>query len=76
MGQYFPENDQYPLEEQVKTLADDELLDFWEEAQFLDRSFAEEATPTLMNQFEYERIILQELMLRSCMRGAGPASVR
>ena len=76
MGQYFPENDQYPLEDQVKTLADDELLDFWEEAQFLDRPFTEEATPAPMNQFEYERIILQELMLRSCMRGAGTAGVR
>ena len=76
MGQYFPETDQFPLEEQVKTLADDELLDFWEEAQFLDRSFAEEATPASLNPFEYERIILQELMLRSCMRGAGTADVR
>lgn len=70
MGQYFPENDHYPLEEQVKSLADDELLDFWEEAQLLERPMAEEAPP--VSQLEYERIILQELMLRSCMRGASP----
>jgi len=71
MGQYIPENDQYPLEEQVKTLADDELLDFWEEAQMLDRPFSENAEPVVATPLEYERIILQELMLRSCMRGAG-----
>lgn len=56
----------------MKTLADDELLDFWEEAQFLERSMAEQAVPSPASQLEYERIILQELMLRSCMRGAGP----
>lgn len=72
MGQYFPENDQYPLEEQVKNLADDELLDFWEETQFIERPDHQEVAPIPVNQLEYERIILQELMLRSCMRGAGP----
>ena len=71
MGQYFPENDQYPLEEQVKTLADDELLDFWEETQFIERPDPQELAPAPVNQLEFERIILQELMLRSCMRGAG-----
>jgi hypothetical protein len=76
MGQYFPENDRFPLEEQVKTLADDELLDFWEEAQFLDRPFVEESAPVPVNQLEYERIILQELMLRSCIRGAGTEGLR
>ncbi len=70
MAQYFPENDQYPLEDQVKTLADDELLDFWEESQFIDRS-GEDTPPAPATQLECERIILQELMLRSCMRGAG-----
>ena len=76
MGQYFPESDQYPLEEQVKTLADDELLDFWEEAQLLDRPFSEDHIPVPVTQLEYERIILQELMLRSCMRGAGTEDLR
>ncbi len=72
MGQYIPDNDQYPLEDQLKTLADDELLDFWEEAQMLDRPLGENAEPVNVTPLEYERIILQELMLRSCMRGAGP----
>lgn len=72
MGQLFPEDDHYPLEAQVKTLADDELLDFWEEAQFLDKAAAEHAIPAPASQARYERVILQELMLRSCMRGAAP----
>ena len=68
MGQFFPPDGDYPLEDQVKTLADDELLDFWEEAQLLDR-----AAPVLLpSRAHYERIILQELMLRSYMRGAAP----
>jgi len=73
MGQHYPENDPYPLEAQVKNLADDELLDFWEEAQFIDRGPpSEHSWSALAASMDYERIILQELMLRSCMRGAGP----
>jgi hypothetical protein len=71
MGQYFPEEDQCPLEDQVKTLADDELLDFWEEAQFLDKAVTEYPASIPPSQLHYERIILQELLLRSCMRGVG-----
>jgi len=69
MGQFFPPDSHYPLEDQVKTLADDELLDFWEEAQLLDRNASVSCLP---NHPHYERIILQELMLRSYMRGARP----
>lgn len=67
MGQFFPENDQYPLEDQLKTLADDELLDFWEETQHLERAL-DDSPPVGENHVEYERIILHELMLRSCLR--------
>ena len=34
MAQFLPISDDYPLEEQLKTLRDEELLDFWEEARF------------------------------------------
>ncbi len=70
MGQFYPDSDQFPLEDQIKTLADEELLDFWEETQFLERVFVEqeEAQPEASDSVEYERVILQELMLRSCMR--------
>ena len=68
MGQFFPPDGQYPLEDQVKTLADDELLDFWEEAQLLDRA----PVPFLPSHAHYERVILQELMLRSYIRSTSP----
>lgn len=71
MARYIPQSSHFPLEEQIKTLGDDELLDFWEETQFLEKMLGEDAgvdeTPTL----EYERIILQELQFRSCKRGLG-----
>ena len=65
MGQFYPNLDQFPLEDQVKTLGDDELLDFWEETQYIDRIIEEDLNP-LGDSLEYERVILQELMLRSC----------
>ena len=72
MGQFLPDTDHFPLEDQIKTLADDELLDFWEETQFMDRLSHEEIpVPGPVPGLDYERIILQELMLRSCQRGAG-----
>lgn len=74
MGQFLPDTDQFPLEDQIKTLADDELLDFWEETQFMDR-LPHEETPVSspVANLDYERLILQELMLRSCQRGASPS---
>lgn len=68
MGQFFPNDDQFPIEDQLKTLADDELLDFWEETQQLEQVTVEDPHPENPDCMEYERIILQELMLRSCMR--------
>ncbi len=68
MGQFFPNDDQFPIEDQLKTLADDELLDFWEETQQLEQVTVEDPHPENPDSMEYERIILQELMLRSCMR--------
>lgn len=68
MGQFFPDSDQFPLEDQIKSLADEELLDFWEETQYLDRVLIEDEVPEPANSQEYERAILQELMLRGCLR--------
>ena len=68
MAQFLPQSSHFPLEEQIKTLADDELLDFWEETQHLEKFLGEEfAEPE--TTVEYERIILQELLVRSCRRG-------
>ena len=68
MGQFFPDTDQFPLVDQIKNLGDDELLDFWEETQYLERMLVEDENPEADHSVEYERVILQELMLRSCRR--------
>ncbi|MGD9608589.1 MAG: hypothetical protein AB7U59_04170 [Desulfovibrionaceae bacterium] len=68
MGQFFPDSDQFPLEDQIKNLGDDELLDFWEETQYLERALVEDENPQAEHSVEYERVILQELRLRSCRR--------
>lgn len=68
MGQFMAGRDNYPLEEQIKTLGDEELLDFWEETQYLDRFLEEESGLQDDSNLEYERLILKELQLRSCLR--------
>jgi len=69
MGQYAKFNDHGSLEEQVKTLADEELLDFWEETQHLARMLDQEEQSDLEYNPEYERVILQELQYRTCCKG-------
>ncbi|XPV74812.1 MAG: hypothetical protein ACNI27_09180 [Desulfovibrio sp.] len=58
------------VEDQIRGLKDNELLDFWEETQQLLRLKEEgqEAQAGIEYDPEYERIILTELQLRSCMR--------
>ncbi len=68
MGQFMAGRDSYPLEEQIKTLGDEELLDFWEETQYLDRFLEEESGLQDESNLEYERLILKELQIRSCLR--------
>lgn len=68
MGQFMAGRDNYPIEEQIKTLGDEELLDFWEEAQYLDKFLEEEAGIQDESNLQYERLILQELQIRSCLR--------
>ncbi len=69
MGQYASFNDQNSLEEQVKSLADEELLDFWEETQQLAKMLDQEEQTDLEYNPEYERVILQELQFRTCAKG-------
>jgi len=69
MANYIPQSGHFPLEEQIKTLGDDELLDFWEETQFLEKMLGEDFDTNDAPTMEYERIILQELQFRSCKRG-------
>jgi hypothetical protein len=69
MGQYANFNDHDTLEAQVKSLADDELLDFWEETQQLARMLDQAEQTDLEYNPEYERVILQELQYRTCFKG-------
>ncbi|WP_319544078.1 hypothetical protein [uncultured Pseudodesulfovibrio sp.] len=68
MGQYANFNDHHTLEEQVKNLADEELLDFWEETQQLARMLDQEEQADFEYNPEYERVILQELQYRTCFK--------
>ena len=69
MAQFLPLLDDYPLEEQLKTLGDEELLDFWEESQFLSKYLEEEdQEPKNYLNINYEKMIIQELQIRTCMR--------
>jgi len=69
MGQYANFRDHDTLEAQVKSLADDELLDFWEETQQLARMLDQAEQTDLEYNPEYERVILQELQYRTCFKG-------
>ncbi|MBT8763169.1 hypothetical protein KFV02_04405 [Desulfohalobiaceae bacterium Ax17] len=69
MAQFLPQLDDYPLEEQLKTLGDEELLDFWEESQFLNKYLEDEGhKPKGLSNTNYEKLIVQELQIRTCMR--------
>lgn len=66
MARFLPNEDPFTLEDQLKILGNDELLDFWEESQMLDRYLEpteHEEAPSL----HYENAILNELRLRYSM---------
>lgn len=69
MGQYAAFSDHASLEEQVRNLADEELLDFWEETQQLAKMLDQEDVEDLEYNPEYERVILQELQYRTYSKG-------
>lgn len=64
----FPED--LPFAVRLKSLADDELLDIWEETQQLERMLREEWDTELELAPEYERLIVRELQLRAGKRQA------
>lgn len=69
MAQYAPFLDYVTIEDQLKSLEDDELLDFWEETQYLARVVSLDANPENDETTpEYERLILQELQVRHSRR--------
>ena len=64
MAQFCPDHDPFTLEEQLKDLGHDDLLDFWEESQILDR-YLEPFEHSMPASMLYEAAILNELRLRS-----------
>lgn len=66
MARHHPEENSYTLEDQLRALGNDELLDFWEESQLLDKYFDPNVYQMLPSE-HYENAILQELRLRYTM---------
>ncbi len=67
MAQFFPYFENATVMDQIKTLPNEDLLDFWEETQFLDKAMEKEFEQTPVYSLEYEKAVLQELQLRSCL---------
>jgi len=63
MARFLPSEDPFTLEDQLKILGNDELLDFWEESQMLDK-YLEQAEHDGPPSTHYENAILNELRLR------------
>ncbi len=65
MGQFIPEYVEITLEEQVKSLGNEELLDFWEESHSLGHMPGKDII-YLTAAKSYEQVILNELRMRFC----------
>ena len=68
MGSCIPFIDEQPFAERVKTMADDELLEIWEETQQLDSMLCNALHTDLALAPDYEKVIVEELFLRSSRR--------
>ena len=68
MGSCIPFIDEQPFAERVKTMADDELLEIWEETQQLESMLCNALHTDLALTPDYEKVIVEELFLRSSRR--------
>lgn len=68
MGRIAPMPEELPVTVQLRSLDDEDLLDFWEESQFLERLLEDENINEGGIAPNYEHLILHELQLRSCRR--------
>lgn len=64
MARRVPMADEASFAVQLKTLADEELLDFWAETQQIENVLRKEFL--VGGNQDYERLIVLELQLRSC----------
>ncbi|MDR2694963.1 MAG: hypothetical protein LBC79_01100 [Deltaproteobacteria bacterium] len=69
MARRLPFSENLSFAKQIKSLADDELLDIWEETQRLEQVMRTEWDAALELAPEYERLIVLELQYRTGMRG-------
>ena len=70
MGRRLPFSENLSFAKQIKSLADNELLDIWEETQRLEHLMLAEWNTGLELAPEYERLIVLELQYRTGMRGS------
>ena len=68
MGSCIPFIDEQPCAERVKTMADDERLEIWEETQQLESMLCNALHTDLALAPDYEKVIVEELFLRSSRR--------
>ncbi len=73
MAYFLRQPDSYPIEDQIKYLGDEELLDFWEESQFLE-IYIEDEQVFNNKMIKYEEVILKELHIRNYTRSFGQES--
>ena len=71
MGSCMPFPDEKPFAERVKNLAEDELLEIWEETQQIECMISAELHTEITMAPDYERLIVEELRLRSSRRAKG-----
>ena len=65
MARSTPFPDDMPFSQRVKSLADEELLEIWEETQQVELMLNREMRAAISLAPEYERAIVEELRLRS-----------
>lgn len=68
MGSCIPFTDDQPFALKVKALADEELLEIWEETQQIEGLIRKEIFSGMALTPEYEQVIVAELSLRSSRR--------
>lgn len=74
MGSCMPFCDEEPFAQRVKSLADDELLEIWEETQQIESLLSTEMQADLSIAPDYEKAIVEELRLRSSRKLRAPQS--
>lgn len=68
MARFNAEPEDFPIAEQIKSLKDTELLDFWEETQYLERFLGDDESLSGPLGKDYEELILTELRRRVHLR--------